>query len=99
MVSTVASQQEGPGFNSRVGWGLSEWSLYVLSVLGWVSSGKSGFPHHQKHAGRPLVATADKDNEGIIICTVPLNRYFSLSCRTNEFMVSASDQGSFLKLH
>ncbi len=28
-------------------WGLSVWSLHVLPVFAWVSSGCSGFPHHQ----------------------------------------------------
>ncbi|KAF7642355.1 hypothetical protein LDENG_00259500, partial [Lucifuga dentata] len=28
----LASQQEGPGFNSRPGQGLSVWSLYVVCV-------------------------------------------------------------------
>lgn len=36
MVSTVASQQEGPGFDSD--WVLPVWSLRDLSVSAWVSS-------------------------------------------------------------
>ena len=38
VVSTVASQQEGPGFE-----GLSVWSLHVLPVSAWVLTGFSGF--------------------------------------------------------
>ncbi|MEQ2203141.1 hypothetical protein XENOCAPTIV_025376 [Xenoophorus captivus] len=40
--STVALQQEGPGFDSRLG-GLSAWSLHVLPVHAWVLTGDSGF--------------------------------------------------------
>jgi len=50
VVSTVASQQEGPGFESRSSWSFqvrSVWSLHVLLVPAWVYSGYSGFPHHQ----------------------------------------------------
>ncbi|KAF7657693.1 hypothetical protein LDENG_00023450, partial [Lucifuga dentata] len=43
VVSAVASQQEGPGFNSQPGQGLSVWSLHVLLVSEWVPSGCSGF--------------------------------------------------------
>merc|ERR1712168_994532 len=51
VVSTAASQQEGPGFDSQLGQGLglSVWSLHVLPVLAWVSSGHSGFLPHQKN--------------------------------------------------
>ncbi len=35
------------GFHSRLGWGLSMWSLHVLPVFMWVSCGCSGFTHHQ----------------------------------------------------
>ncbi len=47
VVSTVASQQEGPGFDPQLEQGLSVWSLHVLSVSVWVSS------HHQdmRHIG------------------------------------------------
>ena len=48
VVSTVASQHEGPGFESRSFQVLSVWSLHVLPVPAWVSSGYSGFPHHHK---------------------------------------------------
>ena len=37
VVSTVASQREGPS------WGLSVWSLHVLPVYAWVLSGYSSF--------------------------------------------------------
>ena len=57
MVSTVASQQEGSVFESRSFRGLSVWSLHVLPMFAWVSSGCSGFPHHQKHVlGSPVSA-------------------------------------------
>ena len=42
VVSTAASQRQGPGFDSRLG-SLSVWSLHVLPVSVWVSSGCSGF--------------------------------------------------------
>src|SRR4029434_10684487 len=48
VVSTVASQQEGLGFESRSFQVLSVWSLHVLPVPAWVYSGYSGFPHHHK---------------------------------------------------
>ncbi|XP_056267295.1 uncharacterized protein LOC130191667 [Pseudoliparis swirei] len=40
VVSTVASQQEGPGFESRSFQVLSVWSLHVLLVSAWVYSGQ-----------------------------------------------------------
>src|SRR4029434_1632471 len=48
VVSTVASQQEGPGFESWSFQVLSVLSLHVLPVPAWVYSGYSGFPHHHK---------------------------------------------------
>ena len=42
MVSTAASQRQGPGIDSRLG-SLSVWSLHILAVSAWVSSGCSGF--------------------------------------------------------
>src|SRR4029434_1789694 len=48
VVRTFASQQEGPGFESRSFQVLSVWSLHVLPVSAWVYSGYSGFPHHHK---------------------------------------------------
>ena len=42
MVSTAASQRQAPGFNSGLG-SLSVWSLHILPVSAWVSSGCSGF--------------------------------------------------------
>ena len=42
VVSTAASQRQGPGFDSRLG-SLSVWSLHILPVSAWVSSGCSGF--------------------------------------------------------
>ena len=52
VVSTVASQQEGPWFEPRSFQVLSVWSLHVLPVPAWVSSGYSGFPHHHKDMQR-----------------------------------------------
>jgi len=52
VASTVASQQEGPGFESRSSRSvqvLSVWSLHVLLVPAWVYSGYSGFPHKDMH--------------------------------------------------
>merc|ERR1712082_170032 len=46
VVSAVASQQEGP-VETRSFQVLSVWSLHVLPVFAWVSSGYSGFPHHK----------------------------------------------------
>merc|ERR1712035_232177 len=46
VVSTAASQQEGPEFDPpapRLGQGLSVRSLHVLPVSAWVLSGFSGF--------------------------------------------------------
>ncbi len=43
VVSTVASQQEGSGFDSVLEQGLYMWSLHVLSASVWVFSGCSGF--------------------------------------------------------
>ena len=42
MVSTAASQRQGPGFDSQLE-PLLVWSLHVLPVSVWVSSGCSGF--------------------------------------------------------
>jgi len=42
VVSTAASQRQGPGFHSRLG-SLSVWSLHVLPVSAWVFFGCSGF--------------------------------------------------------
>jgi len=42
VVSTAASQCQGPGFDSRLG-SLSVWSLHILPVSAWISSGCSGF--------------------------------------------------------
>ena len=42
MVSTAASQLQGPAFDSQLG-SLSVWSLHILLVSVWVSSGCSGF--------------------------------------------------------
>jgi len=41
VVSTAASQLQGPGFDSRLEY-LSVWSLHILPVSAWVSSGCSG---------------------------------------------------------
>ena len=42
VVSTAASQRQGPGFNSWLE-SLSVWNLHILPVSAWVSSGCSGF--------------------------------------------------------
>ena len=49
MVSIAASQLQGYGFNSGLG-SLSVWSLHVLPMSGWVSSGCSGFLPQSKDA-------------------------------------------------
>ena len=36
VVSTAASQRQGPGFDSRLG-SLSVWSLHILPVSAWIS--------------------------------------------------------------
>lgn len=41
---SVASWQECPGFNSQLAQDLSVWSLHVLPVFLWASSGCSSFP-------------------------------------------------------
>jgi len=48
VVSTAASQLQGPRFDSRLG-SLSVWSLHVLPVSAWVSSGCSSFLPHSKN--------------------------------------------------
>ena len=66
VVSTVASQQEGPGFESRSSRSiqvLSVWSLHVLLMAAWVSSGSSGFPHHHKDMHRSLTPVRMDVNE------------------------------------
>ena len=58
---TAASQRQGPRFNSGLG-SLSVWSLHILTVSAWVSSGCSGFLPQSKdvwirlidHAKLPL---------------------------------------------
>jgi len=47
VVSTAASQLQGPGFDSLLG-SLSVWSLHILTVSAWVSYGCSGFLLHSK---------------------------------------------------
>lgn len=44
VISTVASEQDGPGFDSEH----SVWSLYVLPMLAWVASRCS-------HLGSPTI--------------------------------------------
>ncbi len=39
MISTVVSQQDGPGFDTRQGYCLSLWSLHVLTVSALVLTG------------------------------------------------------------
>ena len=57
VVSTDASQHQGPGFNSDLGL-LSVWSLYILPVSAWVSSGCSGFLPHSKGVQVRLIGHA-----------------------------------------
>ncbi len=48
------------GLISHLGQGLSVWSLHVLPVFTWVSSGCSGFPHHQNmYVGLSPVSTLE----------------------------------------
>jgi len=63
VVSTVASQLEGPGFESQSFQALSVWSLHVLLVSAWVYSGHSGFPHHHKDMRRNLTPVRMDVNE------------------------------------
>ena len=57
MVSTAASQLQGPGFNSRLG-SLSMWSLHILPMSVWVSSGCSGFLPQPKDVRVRLIVHA-----------------------------------------
>ena len=57
MVSTAASQLQGPGFDSRLG-SLSVWSLHILLVSAWVSSGCSGFLPQSKDVQVRLIGHA-----------------------------------------
>ena len=51
VVSTAASQRQGPGFDSWLG-SLSVRSLHILPVSAWVSSGCSGFlPQSERRVG------------------------------------------------
>ena len=58
MVSTVASQQEGSGFESRLLRGAFCVEFECSPpMFAWVSSGCSVSPHHQKHVlGSPVSA-------------------------------------------
>ena len=47
MVSIAVSLRQEPRFDSQLG-SLSVWSLHILPVSAWVSSGYSGFPSHSK---------------------------------------------------
>ena len=58
MVSTATSQCQGPGFDSQLG-SLSVWSLHVLPVSAWVSSGCSGFLPHSKDVRIRLIGHAE----------------------------------------
>ena len=57
MVSTAASQRQGPGFNSGLR-SLPVWSLHVLPVSTWVSFGCSGFPSQSKDVQVRLIGHA-----------------------------------------
>jgi len=57
MVSTAASQRQGPGFDSLLG-SLSAWSLHILPVSAWVSFGCSGFLPQSKDARVRLIRHA-----------------------------------------
>ena len=48
VVSIAASQCQGPGFDSWLV-SLPVWSLHILPVSAWVSSGCSGFLPHSKN--------------------------------------------------
>jgi len=54
---TAASQLQGPGFDSRLG-SLSAWSLHVLPVSAWVSSGCSGYLPQSKDVRDRLIVHA-----------------------------------------
>ena len=57
VISTVASQRQGPGFNSGLG-SLSVWSLHILPVSAWVSSECSGFLPHSNDVPVQLIGHA-----------------------------------------
>ena len=57
VVSTAASQLQGPGFDSRLG-SLSVWSLHTLLVSAWVSSRCSGFLPQSKDVRVRLIGQA-----------------------------------------
>ena len=57
MVCTAASQLQGPGLDSRLGL-LSVWSLHILLVSAWVSSGCSGFLPQSKDVRVGLIGHA-----------------------------------------
>ena len=57
VVSTAASQLQGSGFDSRLG-SLSVWSLHILLVSAWVSSGCSGFLPQSKDVQVRLIGHA-----------------------------------------
>ena len=57
VISTAASQLQGPGFDSRLG-SLSVWSLHILLVSAWVSSGCSGFLPQSKDVRVRLIGHA-----------------------------------------
>ena len=57
VVSIAASQLQGPGFDSRLG-SLSVWSLHILLVSAWVSSGSSGFLPQSKDVRVRLIGHA-----------------------------------------
>ncbi|XP_078084146.1 general transcription factor II-I repeat domain-containing protein 2-like [Mustelus asterias] len=60
VVSTAASQLQGPGFDSRLG-SLSVWSLHILLVSVWVSSGCSGFLPQSKDVRVRLIGQVKKN--------------------------------------
>ncbi len=70
MVSTVALQQEGPGFDT---W-LSMWNLYVLPVTVWVPSGNASVLPQSKD----MQATLTGDSKLPVGVNVSMNGCFSL---------------------
>ena len=57
VVSTAASQHQGLGFNSSLGL-LPVWSLHILPMSLWVSSGCSGFLPQSKDVLVKLIGHA-----------------------------------------
>ena len=87
VVSTAASQREGPEFKSP-SWlvqGLSVWSLHVLLVSVWVLSGFSSFLPQSKDMQHDRLTGVS----GCLSLQVRLHGHFS-SFRLNSFRMSLS---------